>query len=137
MTKTGKKNSKNPYKKAEFEAFLELIKGDTIAHWVQIAQTLGIDPTTITAWKKLPLAQKAIKDGIEKAVEGMEKAGTGDWRMWESKLKMLGVSPVEKADFTSDGKPLRVGVVDYEDTIPVKKSKKKKTKESQKQDKNE
>jgi hypothetical protein len=69
---------------------------------------LGVDRDTIAKWKKHPLAQKAIRDGIEKAFEGMQKAGGNDWRMWESKLKMLGVSPVEKADVTSGGEKITV-----------------------------
>lgn len=95
-----------PYKKEEFEAFVNLIKGNTTAHWVQIASALGISKDTITAWKQHPMAQKAIRDGIEVAMEGFEKAGKDDWRMWESKLKMLGVSPIEKSDVTSGGDPL-------------------------------
>ena len=98
----------NPYKRTEFEAFIELIKGPAVAHWVQIASALGIHPTTITEWKKHPIAQKAIKDGIERATEEMEKAGKDDWKMWESKLKMLGISPIEKSDITSAGKPIPI-----------------------------
>jgi hypothetical protein len=30
----------------------------------------------------------------------MEQAGEKDWRMWESKLKMLGVNPSTKAEVT-------------------------------------
>ncbi len=99
-------NPSNPYKKEEFEAFIELLRGGAIAHWVQIARSLGIDKTTINQWKNHPLAQKAIKDGIEKAFEGMEEAGKSDWKMWESKLKMLGISPIEKSDITTNGKDL-------------------------------
>lgn len=101
--KNGKKDPTNPSKKAEFEAFIQLIRGDTVAHWVQIAQVLGVNRTTIAEWKKHPLAQKAIKDGVEKALSGMETAGKKDWKMWESKAKMLGISPIEKQDITSDG----------------------------------
>jgi hypothetical protein len=99
-------NPTNPSKKEEFEKFLELIKGDSSAHWVQIAKALGVDRTTINVWRNHPLAKKAIRDGIEKAFEGMEKAGASDWKMWESKLKMLGISPIEKQDITTDGEAL-------------------------------
>ncbi len=95
-----------PYKKEEFESFIELIRGNSVGHWVQIAKALGISKETITAWKQHPLAQKAIKDGIENAMEGMEKAGKDDWKMWESKLKMFGISPIEKSDITTDGEAL-------------------------------
>jgi len=99
------------YKRKKFEKFLELLRGNTSHHWVQIASALGVNPVTITAWKKLPMAQKAIRDGIDKAMEGMEKAGKDDWKMWESKLKMLGVTPIERKDLTSGGEKLEGLVV--------------------------
>lgn len=106
------KNSENsdtrPYKKEEFDAFISTIKGGAVGHWVQIARVLGVDKDTITAWKALPQAQKAIKDSVDSTMEKMMEAGKDDWKMWESKMKMLGVSPIEKAetDVTSGGKPI-------------------------------
>lgn len=100
-------------KKAEFEVFIDMLRGESAQHWSQIAQTLGVDQGTITEWKKLPQAQKAIRDGIEKALEGMTKAGKDEWKMWESKLKMLGISPVEKSDVTSGGEALSIQMVSY------------------------
>jgi len=104
------------YKKEQFQVFLDLLRGEAAYHWAQIANTLGVNPDTITAWKKHPSAQKAIRDGIEKALEGMTKSGKDDWRMWESKLKILGLSPVEKVDHTSKGQKLNIGLVSYEKT---------------------
>ena len=100
-------------KKLEFEAFLDLLRGESAHHWSQIANTLGVDRDTITAWKQIPQAQKAIRDGIEKALDGMTKAGKEDWRMWESKLKMLGLSPIEKSDVTSAGQALQISMTSY------------------------
>ena len=117
------KNIPKIRKKEAFEAFIDILRGNAIAHWVQIADAVGVDKDTITEWKKHPLAQKAIRDGIETALEGMARAGKSDWRMWESKLKMLGVSPVEKTDITSEGKPLNIGVVSYAKAKEVKKVK--------------
>jgi hypothetical protein len=99
-TKNGKDKDipSNPYKEAEFLAFIELIKGSATCHWVQIAKVLGVDKDTINVWKKHPLARKAIKDGIESALDGMLEAGKGDWRMHESRLKMMGISPIEKSE---------------------------------------
>ena len=101
-------------KKAEFEAFLDMLRGESVHHWSQIAETLGIDQGTISEWKKIPQAQKAIRDGVEDALDGMTKAGKDEWRMWESKLKMLGLSPVEKADVTSGGEALKVLMTSYQ-----------------------
>ena len=105
--KTGKNKIPNIHKEAEFLAFIETIKGDTVAYWSQIAQVLGVNNDTITEWKKHPLAKKAIREGIEKNLAGMKKAGKKDWRMWESKVKMLGVAPIEKRDITTGGEKVR------------------------------
>src|SRR3990167_49114 len=76
-------------KRKEFEAFLGIIKNGQASHWVDIARTLGVSKDTITDWKKLPEAKQAISDGITHAVEQMQTVGKRDWRMWESKHKML------------------------------------------------
>lgn len=88
------------YKKKEFEAFIRLIDEGQVGHWVEIAKALNVAEETIVAWKKLPEAQEAIQRGIDKALKGMEKAGEKDWRMYEAKLKMLGVNPATKIDAT-------------------------------------
>lgn len=93
-------SSKKPdiiYKEEQFKLFIQMIKkSGNKPHWAQIAQALDVAPNTITSWKKRPEAQQAILEGIEYAMSQMEKAGSKDWRMWESKLKMLGVSPVNE-----------------------------------------
>jgi len=95
-----------PYKTEEFEKFLDMLRGEAVYHWQQIADSLGVHRDTITAWKNHKSARKAIRDGIEKSLDGMTKAGKDDWRMWESKLKMLGVSPIERQDVTSGGEKI-------------------------------
>ena len=99
-------DSRSVRKKEEFSAFIGMLKDGTVAHWQDIASALDVDNDTITAWKKLPEARVAIKKGIYYALAGMEKAGGKDWRMWESKLKMLGIVPKEKVDVTTKGKEL-------------------------------
>jgi|TARA_Y100000310_G_scaffold33937_1_gene32074 hypothetical protein len=116
MTDKNTDNSENPtnptepYKKEEFDLFIEKIKGSAIGHWVQVAKVLGVDNSTIHAWKKLPQARKAISDAIERKSDKMQEVGKDDWRMWESQLKMLGVSPIEKSerDHTTKGKPIPI-----------------------------
>ncbi len=97
-----RKKTNNIRKLLEFQAFTELIRGNTVAHWGQIANVLGVNKDTVNRWKKHPIAQKAIIEGISKALIEMEKAGSKDWRMWESKL-MLGVSPISKQDLSYSG----------------------------------
>ncbi len=99
-------NKLNIRKKAEFKAFIKFIKQGADAHWIQVAEAIGVDKDTINRWKKLPEAQKAIQKGIDHAMKRMSVTGTRDWRMWRSKLKMLGISPVEKSDITSDGEKI-------------------------------
>lgn len=84
-----------PYQEAKFEAFLGLIKNDGAKNWTAIAKALDVHPNTITAWKRHPEAQQAIADEVKRSLEQMEKVGTKDWRMWESKLKILGVNPAQ------------------------------------------
>lgn len=88
------------YKEDQFEAFLATIKGSAVAHWIDIARAVGVHQDTITAWKQHPRARAAIQNGIAHALAAMERAGKKDWRMWESKLKMLGVISKEKTDQT-------------------------------------
>lgn len=92
----------DPYKRKEYEAFIKAINESQVGHWVEIARALNVDDNTITAWKKLPEAQDAIQKGIDYALQCMQQAGGRDWKMWESKLKMLGVNPVQKIEATVD-----------------------------------
>ncbi len=87
------------YKDKEFEAFIHILKSGQVHFWIQIAEVLGIDKNTITAWKKLPASQNAIAQGLENALEKMETSGKNDWRMWEAKLKMLGLGKSDSQAF--------------------------------------
>lgn len=91
-------NSQDILKKKEFAAFIQAIDEGQVGHWVEIARALNVTDDTITAWKKLPEAQEAIQRGIDNALKCMQQAGGRDWKMWEAKLKMLGVNPSSKVD---------------------------------------
>jgi len=80
------------YKELEFDAFITLIEKGHVHHWQQIAEVLAVDKNTITAWKKHPEARQALIKGITNALDNMEKVGGKDWRMWQAKLNMLGIS---------------------------------------------
>lgn len=82
----------------EFQAFIKMIKNDRVETWTMVAEALGVSKNTITAWKKIPEAQKAISDGIQHALNKMEKSGKHDWRMWREKLSLLGIK--EKTETT-------------------------------------
>jgi hypothetical protein len=95
-------DSDNIRKKAEFDAFIKAINEGQVGHWIEIANALNVTDDTITAWKKLPEAQEAIKKGIDHALQCMQQAGARDWRMWESKLKMLGLNPASNVNVKVD-----------------------------------
>lgn len=91
--------SENPYKSLEFEKFIKILEDqDQVAHWVEVAEALGVDKDTITNWKKHPRAIEARQRGIANALSGMETVGKKDWRMYIEKLKMLGINPAVKID---------------------------------------
>lgn len=98
IKKSEKSDKLNVYKKAEFRAFLKSIRTGQWGYWSEIAKAVGVDNDTITKWKKLPEAQEAIKQGIDHSLAEMERVGARDWRMHAEKLKMLGVSGVDKSE---------------------------------------
>lgn len=103
-TKLRKSGMKGVYKKEEYEAFVKLLEsGNMGKDWTVIADALEVHRDTITEWKKLPRARKAIIEGIQKNLKGMEKAGSKDWRMYREKLKMLGIPDKQNIDHTSKG----------------------------------
>jgi|ERR1035437_264498 hypothetical protein len=76
----------------EFKQFLSTLKTASVrGHWQEIAIALGIDPEKILDWLKLPEATQAKQEGIRLALEGMESAGFDDWKMYQTKLRMLNV----------------------------------------------
>lgn len=81
----------NPYNVVEFEEFLKQIGNANIKNWSILAEALGVSRATVVRWKQHPLAQQAINQAINESMEGMEKAGKDDWRMYREKAKMLGV----------------------------------------------
>ena len=90
-----------PYKYKEYKAFIAAIDAGQVAHWVEIARALNVSDETIIKWKKLPEAQDAIQRGIDHALQCMQQAGARDWKMWESKLKMLGLNPATNINIKS------------------------------------
>jgi len=93
----------------KFEAFLKLVKNGKIEHWQNIADAIGVHRNTISQWRKHPEAIKATINGINHAIEQMEKVGGRDWKMWREKLEMLGIkgkeSPLIAQQFNiSEGK---------------------------------
>ena len=89
-------------KKNEFAAFIRNLKTGSVCHWLNMAEALGVDKDTVQVWKELPEAQKAIQDGIDYAMEQMERSGKSDWRMWKDKLAMLKVVATERIEHSGE-----------------------------------
>lgn len=88
----------SPYKGEEFEAFIGALEDGTAAHWENIAEALGVHPNTIAGWRKHPRAIEATRKGLAHALKQMEESGSRDWRMWQERLKMLGINPANKTE---------------------------------------
>jgi len=109
-TTNSSNSATEPYKQEQFKAFIKSLSKGSISHWVVIAEALHVDRDTINAWRKLPEAQEAIQNGIAKCLDEMEKSGGQDWRMWNERLKTLGVIATEKHDLTSGGEKIEFAV---------------------------
>jgi alkylated DNA nucleotide flippase Atl1 len=88
--------------KDKFREFVKTLKEGQVRHWVEVATAVGVSEATISQWKRLPEAQDVISIAVINTIENMETAGKKDWRMWEAKLKMLGVNPPQKVQATID-----------------------------------
>lgn len=79
-----------PYNDLAFEVFLKAIGEAHIENWTIMAEALGVHYSTIMRWKQHPMARQALRAGLAKSLDGMEKYGKEDWRMHREKAKMLG-----------------------------------------------
>lgn len=108
MAKSAKSET-TVYKEDEFETFISLLEQGDIENWGVVADALGVNRDTITAWKRLPKARKAIAEGINRSLKQMETTGKRDWRMWREKAKVLGVIETERNLLATDpNSPLEV-----------------------------
>lgn len=108
MSTKSEKSVVTPYKEAEFEQFLKLIGEGKIENWSMMAEVLDVNLDTITSWKQHPKAKQAIIAAIQKNLDGMERAGKRDWRMYREKLKMLGIIEKQAVDMTTKGDKVMV-----------------------------
>jgi len=100
--------------KYSFKEFVKRLEKDQVGHWSEIARATGVSEATISNWKKLPEAQQAMERAIQRTLKEMENAGRKDWRMWEKKLKLLGVDAPEKVEHTgSSENPIELIINKY------------------------
>jgi len=80
----------NVRKSAEFLTFIKAVgAGELPDTWELMAESLGVRPSTISDWKKLPEFQDALMKGIRRCIDQMESTGKRDWKMWREKAKIL------------------------------------------------
>ena len=89
--------------KYEYSGFLEYVKQGKVESAIIYAKVLQIDRRTLVHWLKQPELRDAMLLSIDTIVEGMKKAGKGDWRMYRELLKLLGVDVEQSAEIASSG----------------------------------
>jgi len=81
-------------KKKEYKSFIKLIKqGKTIPATI-LAQTLGVNRSTIIEWYKTPQALKSLSEDINYHVENIKKSK--DWRASAYLLDKIGNNPEDQ-----------------------------------------
>lgn len=92
--------------KWEYGQFLEFVKKRKVSRAVIYAQMLGIDRKTFVHWLSQPELREAMAESIDELVEGMQKAGSNDWRMYRELLDIMGIQVIKNVDITSGGEPV-------------------------------
>lgn len=92
--------------KWEYKNFLEFVQKRKVQRAVIYAQALGIDRRTFVHWLSQPELREAMVTAIDELVEGMQKAGAKDWRMYRELLDIMGVKEIKGLDLTTGGDKL-------------------------------
>lgn len=87
-----------PNKIMEFHQFLKLHQLDTEKDAIllaglnnlKIAKLLGVNKSTITAWRKTKAFKDAKAKGFKKIIKSMTVAGIDDWKMWRKLMEDFG-----------------------------------------------
>ena len=97
--------------KWEYNNFLEYVKKRKVSRAVIYAKALQIDRRTMVHWLSQPELREAMTDAIDELVEGMQRAGKNDWRMYRELMEIMGIEKEQKIDVTSGGKELKAATV--------------------------
>ena len=89
--------------KWEYDNFLQFVKQKKPERAMIYAKALGIDRRTLVHWMSQPELRDAMTSAIDELVDGMQRAGKEDWRMYREMMKILGVDDETKIDITSGG----------------------------------
>lgn len=92
--------------KWEYGNFLEFVQKRKIERAMIYAKSLGIDRKTLVHWFSQPELRQAMAAAIDQIIDGMQRAGKDDWRMYKELYLMLGLDDVKNIDLTTNGEKL-------------------------------
>lgn len=93
--------------KWEYNNFLEFVKKRKVERAVIYAKALGIDRKTFVHWLSQPEMKDAMVTAIDELVDGMQRAGKNDWRMYRELMEIMGIDKEQKLDITSGGESVK------------------------------
>ena len=99
------------YKKWEFNNFLNFVKERKPGRAIIYAKALGIDRRTLLKWMEHKELREAMVESLDELVEGMQRSGSKDWRMYRELMKMLGVTDEQNIDITSGGEKIEAATI--------------------------
>ena len=94
--------------KWEYNNFLEFVKKRKVSRAVIYAKALQIDRRTLVHWLSQDELREALVESIDELVDGMQRAGSKDWRMYRELMEIMGIDKEQKIDLTTDGQPINV-----------------------------
>jgi len=104
--------------KWEYKNFLDFIKKKKVSRAMLYAKSLGIDRRTLVHWFSQPELRDAMTVALDEVVDGMQRAGKDDWRMYKELYSMLGLDDIKNIDLTTDGQPINVVIESSYDREP-------------------
>lgn len=97
--------------KWEYGNFLDYVKKGKVDRAVIYAKALQIDRRTLVHWLSQPELREAMQHSIDSLIDGMQRAGKNDWRMYRELLKIMGIDDVQSIDIKSDGEKIQAATI--------------------------
>jgi hypothetical protein len=104
--------------KWEYNNFLEFVKKRKVGRAIIYAKALQIDRRTLVHWLSQPELREAMVEAIDELVDGMQRAGSKDWRMYRELMEIMGIDKEQKMDITSNGEALNIIIDNSYDRKP-------------------
>jgi hypothetical protein len=107
-----KENKEITRYKWEYNNFLDFVKKRKVGRAIIYAKALQIDRKTLVHWLSQPELREAMVEAIDELVDGMQRAGSKDWRMYRELMEIMGIDKEQKVDITSDGEKLPTVIIE-------------------------